>query len=162
MTLEEYIKDNFHYNPETGDLWRKCKNYYRLCDTINKTSENYFRVQVLKKRYFVHRICWFLYYCIWPDDQIDHVNGITNDNRIDNLREATASQNQMNAKLSSNNTSGYKGVVYIHDRQKWRAQITLNNKMIYIGIFSTKEAAFEAYKNKAQQLFGEFNYFDNR
>lgn len=83
---------------------------------------------------------------------VDHRDGNTLNNRRQNLRLATGTQNQGNAKLRKDNTSGYKGVCYCKTTKKWKAAIGKNT----IGRFDTPEEAYEAYCQKAKELFGEF------
>lgn len=87
---------------------------------------------------------------------IDHINGNRLDNRIENLRFATRSQNKMNAKVYKNNKLGLKGVHFVEKTHKFRASITLNKKKSMLGTFKTKEEAARAYDKKAKELFGEF------
>ena len=91
----------------------------------------------------------------WPSMDIDHKNEIKDDNRFENLRLATESQNAAHrSKKNKNNKSGYKGVHWCGN--KCRAEIMKDGKLYHIGYFITAEEAHEAYKNKARDLFGEF------
>lgn len=86
---------------------------------------------------------------------IDHINGNGLDNRRENLRICTHSQNHQN----QHNVSGasqYKGVCLSKSGKKWRAYIYDNGKRIHLGYFFTERAAARAYDNKAKKLFGEF------
>jgi hypothetical protein len=103
-----------------------------------------------------HRIAWALFHGQYPEIFLDHKNGIRNDNRIANLREATASQNGANTKITTNNKSGKRGVSWNKQCQKWSAQIYLNRKQKFLGLFSSVEDAHNAYTRAAQELFGEF------
>lgn len=85
---------------------------------------------------------------------VDHINRDTLDNRRENLRIATNSENMRNRPASSLNTSGYKGVQKFGD--KWKAVIQVNRKQIYLGSFITAEEAYEAYCSAALELHGEF------
>ncbi|MEK6878193.1 MAG: HNH endonuclease [Nanoarchaeota archaeon] len=87
---------------------------------------------------------------------IDHINGNKLDNRKCNLRFVTYSQNLMNSKLPNNNTSGYKGVTWDKNRNRWRAQIKINKKEINLGRFIKKEEAIKTRKRAEQKYFGEF------
>jgi len=89
-------------------------------------------------------------------EQIDHKNRDSLDNRKQNLRFATPSQNQANSKIRSDNTSGYKGVVWYKNYQKWQVRIRYQGKRIYLGSFNNKEDAALVYNIKAKQLFGEY------
>ncbi len=91
-----------------------------------------------------------------PDGCVtDHRNGNGLDNRRSNLRIATLSQNNMNARLRSNNTSGFKGV-FFRPRGKWQAMIWKNYVSYSLGYHETPEQAAIAYDAKARELFGEF------
>ena len=91
-----------------------------------------------------------------PHEQVDHIDGNGLNNRRENLRIATAAQNQRNAKLRIDNTSGYKGVYFDKRKKKWRGLIKFNQKTIHLGSYATPEAAHEAYCKAAKELFGEF------
>ena len=89
----------------------------------------------------------------------DHINHNTLDNRDENLRIATRSENGRNRGANANNTTGFKGVTWDKDRMKWRARIMLNRKMIHLGLFVTPEAAHSAYCEAAKQYHGDFAQF---
>jgi len=92
-----------------------------------------------------------------PDDkEIDHRNHNGLDNRKENLRICTRSQNQYNQKLSKNSTSGHKGVSWKQQNKKWQAHITINGIRKYLGYYTAKEKARLAYNKAAKELFGEF------
>lgn len=86
----------------------------------------------------------------------DHINGDTMDNRKENLRVATLSQNMMNRKSNKGSSSQYKGVSWYKNGGKWRAYIKLNKKLIALGYYSKEEDAALAYNKKAIELFGEY------
>lgn len=87
---------------------------------------------------------------------VDHINGDGLDNTKSNLRICTNSENLHNREKSVNNTSGYKGVYFEKSRNKWKAQIMINYKLINIGRFNTKEEAAKAYDNYARIHIGKF------
>lgn len=92
----------------------------------------------------------------------DHINGDKLDNRRNNLRVATRSQNMANRKLNVLKTSNYLGVCLRKQRYKnkiykyWIAQISFNNQRIYLGEYKNEAEASKVYNQKAQELFGEF------
>jgi len=87
---------------------------------------------------------------------IDHINRDALDNRKSNLRFCTLSQNQHNRGMSCNNKSGFKGVSWDKTKKKWRAQIEVNSKVLYLGLFNFKEEAALAYNEAAKKHFGKF------
>jgi hypothetical protein len=91
---------------------------------------------------------------------VDHIDSNTLNNRRENLRLATYSQNSMNTRISSRNTSGYKGVSVDATGNSWRAQIKAEGEIKYLGLYSTPEEAHEAYKIAAVKYFGEFARFE--
>jgi hypothetical protein len=88
--------------------------------------------------------------------QVDHINGNTLDNRKENLRICTQNQNGKNRLLNKNNVSGYKGVTYKKANKLWCAQIVVNYHKMYLGLFTTAEAAALAYNEAAKKYHGEF------
>lgn len=111
----------------------------------------------------IHRIILGMY----DDEQyensdVDHIDGNTIDNRKSNLRIVTRSQNNMNRKLQSNNTSGITGVVFNNQNNKWHAQIGLNHKTIHLGNYSSFEEAKQKRKEAEQEYFNEYAYDNSR
>lgn len=89
---------------------------------------------------------------------VDHINHITYDNRKENLRICTQSQNGMNKSRPINNTSGYAGITYDYSENKWRARLGVGGKTINIGRFKTIEEAIKARKEAENKYFGEYSY----
>lgn len=93
-----------------------------------------------------------------PSGDVDHRNGNSLDNRRANLRKASRSENNANARLSRHNVSGYKGVVYcaFHPRNPWRARINVEGTRHSLGFYATAKQAADAYDEAAVKFFGEF------
>lgn len=108
------------------------------------------------RHYLRSRIVWAIHNGRWPECIVDHKNRNTIDDRIDNLREATVSQNARNIKTHIDNASGFKGVCWHNDSRKWRATIKVDGKVIDLGRFDAPEDAHAAYRNAAEYHFGEF------
>lgn len=128
-------------------------------ETGTLNSNGYLVVRHQGKNYYAHRIIWEMGNGDIPDNMvIDHINGDRADNHFSNLRLCSFAQNAMNQTKKSN-LSGLKGVVWDRGHNKWRAQIKVNYKNIYLGLYESKEAAYEAYKNAANKYHGEYcNY----
>ncbi len=86
----------------------------------------------------------------------DHINGDRLDNRRCNLRICSNRQNFLNRKLEIRNKSGYKGVCWNKQNNKWQAKIEINDKKIYLGFFLNKLEAARAYNVGAKKYFGDF------
>ena len=87
---------------------------------------------------------------------VDHIDNNRKNNNVNNLRWCSNAENQRNRTKQYNNTSGYKGVCFHKQHQKYMAQIQLNGKLIHIGYYETAEEASNAYKIKADELHKEF------
>ena len=109
------------------------------------------------KTFTVHRLvaCAFIKN---PNDKecVDHKNNDKTNNHINNLRFATANENQHNRKLSSNNTSNVKGVRFNKKAKKWHARIRIDGILIHIGYFTNLDDAKSARINRANEAFGEY------
>lgn len=103
-------------------------------------------------RTYIHRLVWLMEYGYWPKQPIDHINGDPLDNHVENLRMVDSKANAQNKAMSRNNTSGYTGVRRTPSG-KYRADITVGGEVIYLGVFSNKEAAAEA-RQLAQKQYG--------
>lgn len=151
------LRELLHYNPDTGVFRRLVsrRGFNATAGTVAGwlDKDGYRRIQVDGCRYSAHRLVWFYVHGVFPEKQLDHQNGVRDDNRIANLREATPSQNQANSKPKRN---GLKGVCWNKRLQKWQANITINGKLICLGRFGSEIQAHEAYCKSAQSVFGDF------
>lgn len=120
------------------DFWKKVK---AGCIAGDRYHNGYRRVCIDSKDYLAHRVVWLMTYGEWPAGEIDHINGIRDDNRIANLRLATSAQNKQNIGLRSNNKSGFQGVSWFVAAKKWRADIVKDHIQHYLGTFETPELA---------------------
>lgn len=153
------LRELLDYDHETG-IFRWKTNRGGVCERAVAGSlrkNGYIMIRIDYRNYRSHRLAWLYMHGHWPIGEIDHINGITKDNRIINLREATHSQNLYNRALQSNNKSKMKGVSKSGGR--WRATICINKRKIHIGCFLTPEQAHAAYCKEAIKIAGEFANF---
>jgi len=119
------------------------------------TNEGYLTFIHKGVNYRVHRIIYLLTYGTCPD-VIDHINGIKDDNRPENMRQATVGENHCNSVIPSNNTSGAKGVHKLKNGNGYQASITHNKKRKFLGVFKTFKLADEFVCLAREMLHGEF------
>lgn len=115
--------------------------------------DGYVDICIQGKRYLAHRLAWFYIHESWPAHQIDHINCIRSDNRMDNLREAQPFQNYSNRRVQR---KGLKGVTWHKSAGKWQAAIKHKGKNHYLGLFESEKEAHEAYCLKARVLHESF------
>ena len=160
MITQELVQELFDY--KDGNLYWKKENKKTSASGIagskmidKRKGYARYKVGIKNKTYYAHRII-FLYHHGYLPKFVDHINGNSADNRIENLRPASQSQNSSNAKRFKTNTSGVKGVYWDKDTKKWRARVCLNYKMIQAGSYDTLEEAAKAVKQKRLELHKEF------
>jgi len=145
------------YDPATGIFrWRETRPKVVVGAVAGTLQHSYWMIHFRGVDYHAHRLAWLYMRGRWPDGDIDHRNGNRLDNRIDNLREATRSQNNANTRLPRHNTSGFKGVSYYRQTGRWMAYIRHEGRRYYLGMFTTAGEAAAAYDAAAIRLKGEF------
>ena len=160
MITQQQLKSLFYYDKLNG-IFICIKPVGKLKQgniVGNKNHDGYVRLKINYKSYQLHRLAWLYVYGEFPKNEIDHINGIRYDNRIENLREATSSENARNKNASPRNTSNFKGVTYHKKSNKWQAQASHNNKAHYLGLFESKEMAYKEYCNFVKNNHGDFAY----
>lgn len=157
------VRELFNYSPETGEFTR-IKGMWGHAAGVGVgaiTSYGYVRFVIDGENYYSHRLAFLYMTGEWPKDQIDHINRIKDDNRWINLRECTHSQNQANSVPFKNNKSGFKGVYWEKERNKWISTIRCEGKKFFLGRFKDVLDATVAYNKKSKELFGEFAYIND-
>ena len=132
-------------------------NRIRVGDQAGSLGFNgYWYVNVGGHRLLVHRVVWLLRTGAWPESNLDHIDGDIWNNRFDNLRLASASQNGANSRTPVTNRSGAKGVSWNARLGKWHAYIGVRRKRLHLGFFEDFDAASAAYRTAAIKHHGEF------
>ena len=153
--FNEEVRESIYYDSVTGIFtWLKSRKGHKANRRAGCLDSEGYRIIGFKRKYYkAHRLAWFYTYGKWPEEEIDHINCNSDDNRICNLREATTGQNRQNARKLMNLDP--KGVSYNKADGVWRAFI-YKGRSIYLGRFSNKEKASKAYRKAADAYFGEF------
>ena len=156
MITKQKLQEKFDY--KNGQLiWKVNQGTNKLTGKAagSLNDEGYINIKVDGKMYKAHRLTYIYHHGDIPYKmEIDHVNGVKNDNRIENLRLATHGQNQQHAGMQANNTSGAKGVN--QEGEKWRARIMVDKVAVHLGRYDSIEEASKAYKEAAKKLHGKF------
>jgi hypothetical protein len=148
MLTQAKLKEVLHYDPETGDFtWRKKGEKRAGCTT----SHGYQRIILARKEYKSHRLAWLYVYGEFPKEQIDHINGVRDDNRIKNLRPVSNTENTKNGKRRCTNTSGVTGVCWFKLNKCWGAYINADGKRVFLGLFEDLILAVAARKSAERQ-----------
>jgi len=147
MITQAGLKELLNYNPETGDFaWVKSKK-----PAGGISSYGYRRIIIDGKEHKAHRLAWLYTHGVFPEDQIDHINGVRHDNRIYNLRTVTNAENHRNRKKRCTNTSGVTGVSWFKLNKSWGAYINANEKRVFLGLFKDLISAVAARKSAERQ-----------
>jgi hypothetical protein len=163
LPSREYLAARLDYNPDTGifiwkpkpaTCWQNIMFNSKFAGKQAGAIHGYSRIRIDGIKYHAHRLAWKMTTGEDPVDKVDHKDRVPENNRIDNLRDASSSQNKCNETLRKDNTTGYKGV----RRQNggYVARISINNKRHYLGTFDTAEEAFAVYCEAQKNLHGDF------
>lgn len=159
---QEALKAILHYDPETGAFtWLVDQGRAKRGSItgVRPASRDDGRPAIIKihgKLYRAHRLAFLYMTGRWPAELVDHIDCDPSNNRWDNLREANKSQNAANSRQRTGVKSKRKGAFFHKRTRKWRSQIGINGKQIFIGTFNSEESAWAAYCTKARELFGKF------
>jgi hypothetical protein len=152
MISRDEVMRILSYNETTGVFTRKIYRGKYIAGeksgTVEVTSggKSYIRIRINGKSYRAHRLAWLVMKGEFPEHEIDHINGNGLDNRSENLRAVTHAENGKNQRKYNSNSSGCAGVSWYKLSNKWRARITINGRVIYLGLFDNLEDAVAARK----------------
>lgn len=156
MTLAR-VREVLHYDQNTGVFtWlKRLSNRGQVGAQAGTILKNGYRsITVDGDRAYAHRLALFYVHGYWPTLDVDHANGVKDDNWLANLRPATVSQNLANQKAHRDSASGLKGVT--KSKGRWLARIFCDGRRYGLGTHDTPELAHAAYRAKAKELFGSF------
>lgn len=154
--MAAYMRTLLGYDPDTGAFtWKvspaPCIKAGRSAGW--KNSSGHIQIKVGGTSHMAHRLAWLMTFDALPIGQIDHINGIRDDNRIANLRAVTPGENTQNQRAPrSDNTSGYLGVSFSKAAGKWVAGIGVGRKRIHLGCFECPEEAHLAYVKAKREM----------
>ena len=155
----ERLLELLNYNPDTGVFVRRISTGYRGCHRAGEVagwldpSVGYFRVSLDKQFYWCQRLAWFYVHGVWPDGDVDHIDGNRQNNSIKNLRSVSRTMNLQNSMtVSARCKSGARGVIFDADRNKYRVSISVANKNVHVGRFDSIESAKAAYREAKARL----------
>jgi hypothetical protein len=165
LPTPEELRQLLRYEPETGKLyWLERPLEMFRDEWLGKAwntrwageeglatpdSYGYLRGEIHGVSFFAHRVAWALTHGDWPIEQIDHINGQRDDNRIANLRCVSHAENQKNSALRKDNTTGRTGVHWHKKCGKWVAVIGVDGRPLHLGYFERFEDAVAA-REKAE------------
>ncbi|WP_082747724.1 HNH endonuclease [Bradyrhizobium macuxiense] len=158
----ERLMDVLSYSPRSGLFrWKvKPNRNIRIGDVAGTIQSNGYRyINIDGRKYLAHRLAWLWVFGRFPDHEIDHINGIgrLDQDRLQNLREASRSENMRNRQSRNrNNISGFHGVGFHRQRGKYLARVHINGRNHFLGYFDAPEAASVARNEAAQRLHAEF------
>jgi hypothetical protein len=134
-SLKEKFNFLFDYEPITGKLYHKNPPNHntRLKGKEVGSTTKYKATCINKVTWYIHEIIWIMHYGNKGSNEIDHINHDKLDNRVENLRLVTRSENNKNRGLSPKNTSGITGVCWSKVKKKWESKIKINGKDINLG-----------------------------
>ena len=150
MITQEILKTLVHYNPDTGIFTAIGPTRGGIVEgTIlgSKDKKGYLLIMLLNKRYKAHRLAYLYMLGRFPHNLVDHKDRNKTNNKWNNIREASDSENQQNKieAQSNNESSGLLGVSYSAKLGRYRARIQINHVVHYLGLFKTAQEAHAKY-----------------
>lgn len=155
--LQEHLKKHLSYCPESGEftwLVHKGGNVKPGMRAGRVDPRGYRKIILDGQEYYAHRLA-FLLMGQEPPKCIDHIDQDKSNNKWSNLRSLSLGANAVNSKLYSHNTSGFRGVYFKKNYQKWYAYFKHRGKQIFCGYHNTAEEAAEAAKLKRLEIYGD-------
>lgn len=147
IVTQDRLKEILEYDPNTGLFTRikKVSIGAKIGDVAgSKYSNGYINISIDGKRYGAHRLAILYMTGEFPEFNADHINGIRDDNRWENIRSVTHRENCLNQRMPRHNSTGFVGIY--KEQGKWRARVQFNKKNIHLGCFDDLNDAISARK----------------
>lgn len=126
----------------------------KQCGSVRKAKDvNYIEINIGNKMYYAHRLVFLYLKGTFPNNQVDHINGRGDDNRLINLRLVSNEGNSKNKSIPKNNKSGVIGVYFSKKRNMWIAQISIDGSIKSLGGFLSFNDAVKA-RLKSEKING--------
>jgi len=154
----DYVLSAFDY--QDGNLIRKTgrvNEIGQVAGCLHKAT-GYIHVKIKSKLYKAHRLVFFYHNGYLPEF-VDHIDGDKSNNKIENLRSATKSENALNQKIRSTNTSGFKGVKWNSRLNKWQVEMCKNRKYYYLGLYENLDLAGLVAREATELIHGRFSAY---
>ncbi len=143
------LKKILKYDSKTGEfIWIRKSTGVTVGSIAGTNKDGYIRIIINGKAFYAQNLVWLYIHGRFPKDILDHKNRKRYDNRISNLRNSDSALNMKNKSKYKRNTSGITGVTFDKSRNKWKAFISINKKVVNLGRFNTKNEAVLARKNE--------------
>ena len=157
MLTQDYINSVLRY--DDGKLfWKQTMNQRAFAGKFAgalRARGDYLDIQLKGKKYRLHRLVFFMFNGWWPT-VVDHIDGNTLNNRIENLRAATQLQNIYNSRIRKRNTSGHKNVSWSKRHKKWIVTLMFDGRSKRFGAFEDLELAALVATEARDKYHGEF------
>lgn len=154
MVTLNRLKEVLYYDPSSGIFTYKVNRGTAKIGNVagNLSKAGYRYLSIDNVTYAEHRLAWLYIYEKWPDNDIDHINRIKNDNRILNLRDISKKQNNLNKEFKLSSNYLYRGIRKTTGSLGYSAEL----QGMYLGTYSTQEEASIVYENTAKKEYKEF------
>ena len=157
---QKQLRELLWYDAQTGVFrWRKemRRGIIKPWSVAGGVDNyGYIKIKIKQIDYRAHRLVWMYVYGQMPTNEIDHINGIRNDNRLCNLRPVTVKQNKENVALRKDSSTGCLGVHFCKKTKKYVAKISHNKKPIYVGRFDNIDDAATAVRQKRREIYSHY------
>jgi len=158
--IQTRLKERLSYNLETGIFtWISSTHKQRVGQPAGCINTDGYRViNINGYQYRASILAWLYVEGYWPEHEIDHKDRIRDNDKWDNLKHVTRLCNSINRKVFKNNKSGITGICFDTKRNKWRADIRISKKLIFLGRFkSITDAVLARWRAEVKYNFSDCN-----